>query len=259
MKLIKQNDSAGGLIFKQNIAGKAMKQNFNFGKGLLNPSNHVELDLSQYDTSDGLSFLFFSKATGWTYGGSHFLRIYTDMYYYSLRVNASTVGVIRRYGLDNSYIDFVGSYDPTLAMYPPSPYVGLLYIYISSDYQTVKIYYNTTNTVHTITTTLLIDSNEILDKLTFVGISSISNMAVFERELNINELSYRFNNRLGNDLLSVYKLASLFSFNYASIIDNSFVGILDEVGNNNMVMSSLPSGTLEEQLDYANANLFETW
>src|SRR5690606_26758268 len=125
--------------------------------------------------------------------------------------------------------------------------------------KTIKIYYNTTNTIHTITSTSEIDSNEILDKLTFVGISAISNMAVFERELSINELSYRFNNRLGNNLLSVYKLASLFSFNYASIIDNSFVGILDEVGNNSMAMSSLPAGTLEEQRDYANANLFETW
>ena len=33
MKLIKQNDSAGGLIFKQNNNGKAMKQNYNFGRG----------------------------------------------------------------------------------------------------------------------------------------------------------------------------------------------------------------------------------
>ncbi len=33
MKIIKQNDSSGGLIFKQNTTGKAMKQNYNFGKG----------------------------------------------------------------------------------------------------------------------------------------------------------------------------------------------------------------------------------
>lgn len=259
MKLLKQNDSAGGLIFKQNTAGKAMKQNFNFGKGLLNPSNHVLLDLSQYDTSDGLSFLFFSKSPSLITGGSHMLRIYTDMYYYSPRVNSSTIGTIRRYNLDNSLVNNFGSYNPSLVMFPPSPYVGLLYIYISSDYQTVKMYYNTTNIIHTITSASLINSNEILDKLAFVGISSISNMAVFERELNISELSYRLNNRSGNDLLSVYKLASLFNFNYASIIDNLFVGILDEIKNTGMNITSLPAGTLEEQRDYANDNLFESW
>src|SRR5690554_3739751 len=35
MKLIKQNDSAGGLIFKQNINGKAMKQNYSFGQTII--------------------------------------------------------------------------------------------------------------------------------------------------------------------------------------------------------------------------------
>ena len=36
MKLIKQNDEAGGLVLTQNLAGKAMKQNYNFGNCLTN-------------------------------------------------------------------------------------------------------------------------------------------------------------------------------------------------------------------------------
>lgn len=256
MKIIKQNDSAGGLIFKQNTNGKAMKQNYIFGRGLLDPVNRIELDLQQYDKSNGLSLLFFSKAPLLVSGGANFLRIYTNLYYYSLRSATYMSAVIRKYFLNNSYIGSEGAYNPTLVMFPPSPYVGLLYIYLSSDFKTLKIYYNTTNEIHEITANSSIDSEEILDKLNFTGISHITDLAIFERELNVIELNYKFNNRLGNPFLSEFKLASLFNLNNASIINNSFVGIVDQIKTGGMPLSSLPAGTLSEQLAYANDNFF---
>ena len=68
-----------------------------------------------------------------------------------------------------------------------------------------------------------------------------------------NEASYIFNNGLGNEPLS--SLVLYYKNNAAEIAYNK-IAITAEIGSECVEIVNLPAGTLQEQLDWANANLF---
>ncbi len=89
--------------------------------------------------------------------------------------------------------------------------------------------------------------------------------ALFSRELTIDELRYFFNNKSGNDFLSTTSILIDLRCNIAEILDFSSlqdssdmrVGVRDYSGyNRHGQIMKLPAGILQEQLDYANTNLF---
>jgi|GEM_PF-1584826 len=96
----------------------------------------------------------------------------------------------------------------------------------------------------------------------------LNRIMLFNRELSEVEYRYLYNNRLGRDLLSKDGLLLDLHNNRAEILDfseeqdgsDTRVGIRDFSGNNyHGEIMNLPAGTLEEQLSYANVNLFKSF
>jgi len=97
---------------------------------------------------------------------------------------------------------------------------------------------------------------------------NIGRIMLFDRELSDVEYRYLYNNRLGRDLLSKDGLLLDLHNNRAEILDfseeqdgsDTRVGVRDFSGNNyHGEIMNLPAGTLEEQLSYANVNLFKSF
>ena len=80
-------------------------------------------------------------------------------------------------------------------------------------------------------------------------------IAIFNRELNNQELLYFRNNLLYNDFQSLEGCVHLWYFNGVEDI-NSLPCPRDMVGTYHLPMLKLPAGTLQQKLDYANTNLF---
>lgn len=88
---------------------------------------------------------------------------------------------------------------------------------------------------------------------------------MYSRELSLSEIRYYYNNSLGNDLQSTTGIEIDLHCNKAEILDFSLlqdgsdmrVGCRDYSGfNRHGEIMNLPAGTLQQKLDYANANLF---
>lgn len=92
-----------------------------------------------------------------------------------------------------------------------------------------------------------------------------SRFILFNREVNNNEYLYFYNNRLGNELQSTLGVEIDLHNDFAEILDFSLsqngsdmrVGCRDYSGfNRHGEIMNLPAGTLQQKVDYANANLF---
>lgn len=252
MKLIKQNDSAGGLIFKQNTAGKAMKQNYNFGKAFKfsNPSIRASSDFN-HTMTNGFSFLVWGR--NWA-GGSDFSS------YIIFTFDNTITLAIRPRGTTN-LLRFTVYDDPIL---------GTL------DRPNVGAHNNTSFLAGVINNTIIYNGSAFTftgmpdnyfigktltnisfpDSLPHVGL--VNDLIVYDRNITDTEISYFFNNKLGNEELNSVGLVAKYKNDAATIVDNSVV-IKNYAGVENLELINLPSGTLEEQRDYANDNLFEPW
>lgn len=86
------------------------------------------------------------------------------------------------------------------------------------------------------------------------------NIMLFNRQLSLDELKHMWNNALYSEPLSLDGCILYFKLELAEILNNGgsdFVGVRNEiVGQPHGEIMNLPVGTLQEQLDYANANLF---
>ena len=84
--------------------------------------------------------------------------------------------------------------------------------------------------------------------------------ALFDRILTLPELTFYYNNRIGSNFQSRVGLIIDLNFNNATVVNIGgvdYVGVEDVSGNGNHGrIMNLPAGTLQEQLDWANANLF---
>ena len=85
-------------------------------------------------------------------------------------------------------------------------------------------------------------------------------LIVFDRKISLDEYRYINNNRNGNPPLTNQGLFIYLKLNGAEILSIGGVdkvGVRDYSGNNHHgEIMNLPAGTLQEQLDWANANLF---
>jgi hypothetical protein len=91
---------------------------------------------------------------------------------------------------------------------------------------------------------------------------------LFNRVFNITEILYNSNNGTYNEPFSLLGIEVWYKFDLAEILDFSDaldnsdlrVGVRDFSGNNRHgELINLPAGTLQEKLDYANANLIVTY
>jgi len=96
-------------------------------------------------------------------------------------------------------------------------------------------------------------------------ISKNSRVIIFSRAITDSEYRFYYNNKIGSNLQSREGVEVDLLCDYAEILDFSElqdgsdmrVGCRDYSGNNHHgEIMNLPAGTLQEQLDWANANLF---
>lgn len=89
--------------------------------------------------------------------------------------------------------------------------------------------------------------------------STINRVYIVNRELSVSELLYLWNNRLFSEPQSMEGFIHDYNNQFAEIINISgtdYVCVNDSIGNKPAKIMNLPAGTLQEQLDWANANLF---
>ena len=254
MKLIKQNDSAGGLIFKQNTAGKAMRQNYNFGKAFkYSGSIRASADFNHLMTS-GFSFLVWGR--NWK-GVNNFNSFFTLTFDNTIIVEFSPRGVPS----PSLQVRITG--DPilgTINNFNMGPHENTSFL-VGLVNNTVT--YNN-NKSSTWSGGALPDNyfvGKTLTKVSFPNASLsglINDIIIYDRNIADAEINYFFNNKLGNEELSNTGLIAKYINDAATIVDNSVV-IENYAGVENLELLNLPAGTLQEQLDYANANLFEPW
>jgi hypothetical protein len=83
---------------------------------------------------------------------------------------------------------------------------------------------------------------------------------VFNRQLSDDEIKYLYNNRIGSSPLSENGLIAEYELNKAEVLNEGagdFAGVNNLKGSTlNLRFFNLPAGTPQEQVDYANANLF---
>ena len=253
MKLIKQNDSAGGLIFKQNNNGKAMKQNYNFGKAFkFSGSIRASSDFSHLMTN-GFSFLVWGRNWQGSSNANSFFTLTFDntiivefsprgnpSFSLQLRIRDPILGTINNFN--------VGPHENTSFL------AGLV--------NNTVLYNNNKSPVWS--GGALPDNYFIGKTLTKVSFPNaqlsglINDIIIYDRNIADAEVSYFFNNKLGNEELNDLGLIAKYKNDAATIVDNSVV-IKNYAGVENLELLNLPAGTLEEQRDYANDNLFETW
>lgn len=254
MKLIKQNNSAGGLIFKQNNNGKAMKQNYNFGKAFKFGGSSVRASSDfNHLMSNGFSFLVWGQ--NWL-GTSNPDQFFTLIFDNTISLAFSPRGTINSLTLrllGDPAIGDINLVSSTMAHENTSFLIGVV---------NNKITYNGAfTTIPGIPDGYF--AGKTLTNISFPNGSNnmtglINDIVIYDRNIADAEVSYFFNNRLGNEELNSLGLISKYKNDSAVIADNSVV-LEDYKGAHNIELINLPAGTLQEQLDYANANLFESW
>ena len=269
MKIIKQNDSAGGLIFKQNTGGKAMKQNYNFGNAIYNAGiNTIYIEVPYMvgrSTSQDMSVFMYLKNKRLTQGGffqilnaaGHLFQASTDAF------------------VDTHRFDYVTAVATGLRS-SPGKYINIAAIVSNKS---VTAFLNNSSQTGVVPTGVVVSNitkfrigisgNRGNSTLSIYMTSSIATFEYYERALPASEVTYRYSGGLGREVFSTNKLLLKYDFLYAEILDFSElqdgsdmrVGIKNtgSVLHAHAEIVGLPVGSLQDKLTYANANLFERW
>lgn len=239
MKLIKQNDSAGGLIFKQNQNGKAMKQNYNFGRYSKISTRAIYLRVPTLIGQD---------ATGWSFS----MR--------SIGVDSAIADRHPRFNIENegrtSYVLLREQFRITDPSFRSSDWI--------QDFTSEPVFGNGRGFIsfhQDQSVQFIIDELRLqgATSTTGHGTSSLNDFYIYNRTLTLSEIHYLFNNRLGNEALSTFGMVCYINFNNPII---SGINIMHEdiSGNgNHAIYVGLPAGTPEEQLQYVEDNLISIW
>lgn len=232
MKLIKQNDSAGGLIFKQNQNGKAMKQNYNFGKKSIIQNRSIWLDIPNLISEDATGWTFCL----WTRDGVLSIADRRPIFYTRNAENTVRLDVWDNVSSRTQDLGFINVF------YAPA-----------IDQQT-----NFLCVTHDGVNNFIISEINIAKggvRAGSPGLSDIDDLRIFDRTIDNSEASYAYNNRLGNDPLSVLGLKCWINFNTPEIFGSEIIHS-DLSGNGNYARyNGLPAGTMEEKLQYVIDNL----
>lgn len=256
MKIIKQNDSSGGLIFKQNMDGKAMKQNYNFGNGFWKSgTNNVYIELPQ-DIINAYS-------DDWT------IMAYIDdggvnNALFTVRDNlGASVQYAGTYASLN-YFFFKNGSITTITDNSKNNLCGLrklgdnIFLFANSESSAIPDDIQSNNPPYTIFAGVTFsDTGQAYQRGHFVR-SKIDDFMVYKRYISDAEISFIYNNRLGNEPLSTNMLSVRYTFEQFGI--KSFNGVdavcaVDVSGNENHgKLIGLPAGDLNTQLAWANLN-----
>lgn len=90
-------------------------------------------------------------------------------------------------------------------------------------------------------------------------IESINRIVILDDKLSLGEIRYWVNNGLYSYPQNTLAFRHLYDLQEAEIVTISgvdYVGIKDQIGGKHGMIMNLPAGTLQEQLDWANTNLF---
>jgi len=251
MKIIKQNDSAGGLIFRQNTNGKAMKQNYNFGKGLkfnttgASPLITIPLNIQ---VSAPFTIGLYCKLTD----------VPTTQYDLHGALNNDTLRLFQRTGTSPNFNRITNVIFGSKTLFSSEVKNGY-FMAIAGEEDIIR-YSDGTGITTNLSTNIGFPITSY--RFYFRNNASVkalrSDLLIFDRMLSVDELLYLSNNGLGNEPISTFALKHRYKLDKAEISDGKIV-VIDDIQGNNGVFSGLPAGTLEDQLAYANANLFERW
>ncbi len=254
--------NSSGQVLKTNDGSKILKQNYNFGKAFNmedGNSNIGSYNISAFKIDfdaivnlnlDTFSYVAFVK--GINNRGYFKLAAYTDeITTYTDIIN----------GNSNGYnLNIIGS----------SSNIGETFTYqaynssstISNGYQKKS---SLNGVLSTTSSTSPILSTDDYNKLSLIRMDDstlydykISYLLFYNRELTDVEISYLYNNFLSNEPLKTSGLIGLYKFNSIEEINEGELNIRDYSGNGNhaivseFVDGSIPSGTIEEQLEYLN-------
>lgn len=248
-KILKQNGTNGKILRAQQ-SGKVMKQNYNFGNYFM-PKGTIKLRANfSYNINEDFTLLFWPLI----FGTPFYNAVKTDLTDTEFGVfcdGSSTNAQARLHNkasnMGNLIRKLVG-----LQMDTSIPY------YVNGS----KFSLGAATLVDKSFTYIDFRGNSATNYMAFTGIS------FFNRALNIDEIAYEYNNGLGNDFLNTMGLQFFYRCQLAELLDFSIaqdgsdirVGIRDETAyNRHGELLNLPAGTLQEQLDYANLNLFGLW
>lgn len=270
MGILANND---GKILRSSSSGKVLKQNYNFG-GYVNSQNYtIQIPtLSDYNFNDGFSVLNFRK------DGSLSPDIRPGIFNItvdSLNQNSISFGHDYQYG-NHSVVTYKNGNSQSINR---ADRVNMMFFYSQPNLPKCEILNSLTTfnrssfsdpDIEQLDLSVLGKSIEIgygYGRAGMVGYdrSRRGMFLIYGRDLSENELRYLYNNELGNEPLSSNLLLVYYKYLQAEIFDfggaiEQAVGVRDYSGNNNHgLIMNLPAGTLQEQLDYANTNLFEVW
>lgn len=258
-------------VIRQNSGGKILKANYNFGKAFHSGSSryirvHASTDINLTDATIGY----------WIKGLTSPIGIFTisDENYFMTHhsgggsINETFYQVKRADGMNESYFTQNINYTkPTL----------FVRNYAKSSAQGGHFYRNLeviqTGSVNYIPSTADVfaigrseRSNAQGNYYYLSSISAIGELWLFERSLSATEVSYLYNNKLGNNPISNNGLAINYRMHKSEILDFSAaqdgsdmrVGVRNygSIINAHGEIIGLPAGTLEEKEEWANANLF---
>lgn len=263
-----------GKILRSNQTGSVLKQNYNFG-GFVNIQNYTVRipSLSDYNFNGGFSVLNYRKDGDLSPDiRSGIFNITID----SLNQNSISFGYDYQY-ISHSVVTYKNGNTPAKTNRVKTG--NLMFFYSQPNFPRCEILNSWTTFGRS---TFGGGELEQLDlsvsgKSVEIGYgygrsgtagydrSRRGMFLLYGRDLTENELRYLYNNELGNGPLNLNLLLVYYKYLQAEIFDfggtiGQAVGVRDYSGNNNHGrIMNLPAGTLQEQLDYANANLFEPW
>jgi len=266
MKLLKQNDTAGGLIFKQNTAGKALKQNHNFGIGFWKGSSinaYIEIpDIIDIQIDFSILTWFNTTQSDNPFSYLWLIRDQLDKCFLSsYRVNTNKT-ILSGGTWNTSFTPIISSTIATTTS------TGLTLGSMSRSGNNLYQWSDNKPRVDVINASFYTSALKNI----YLGLGNASSglgynispqreVYIYQRSITNDEQLYLYNNRLGNDALSVYQMKGYYKLDNAEILTYNSVDsvcVRDYSGlNNHGKIINLPAGTLEQQLTYANANLFK--
>lgn len=261
MKIIKQNDSAVGLIFKQNTGGKAMKQNYNFGKcyipgvngsfyriNKLTGETHPILTIISVTKRDGTGGSAVASMTPYLCASASFSNYYSSRIETQFRVfdQTSQVG---------------GS-----AVNTPLPLKMIMCQRIGTNekFRFGANYGTVTEVKNSISS--IVSTQKTLQITSFTGLynpggalTAINRLVAFTRSLSDVEIDYFINNMLGNELLNESNLLFDIKWGQAKVISD-LPSFEDLTGNGyDAELLGLPAGSPQDKVDYVNSNRLILW
>lgn len=227
------------------VGDKIVKQPYEFGNAYKAPSNPLvisQISIPYYSTIVVI-MEYVKQSTNSTPQGNMLTTYLDDTIYDSV------------IGADGSYIR-LSIKDNIISPYSPRQMVVgggiLMYVLCLKD----NSYFKLANKLFSLYN---IVDRTTRNKLVMQGVYPINDIMIFDRELSNSEQIYLYNNGLFNDLQSTLGLIHRFRFNNADIVNIDQVesiGTRDIINNGVCLFSNLPAGTLQQKVDYANANLF---